>query len=110
MFNLLDVIFYAVAAVLAIGAIVNAVGPPPLPAQYVRWGYPENFRFVTAALEATALMLMLSPGTRTLGLLLAALVMIAAVATLLRAKELPHAIPAAAIFCACVFLLTAPNT
>lgn len=96
---------YAVGAVLLVGALVNAIGPKPLREQYRAWGYPPAFRWVTAALEALAVALLISPETRGAGLLLGAVVMMGAIATLVRAREYTHTIPAALVLIASVACL-----
>lgn len=85
---------YFVAFVFASGVIVNLVGPAGIRDGYNRWGYPPYFRFVTAALEGLALVLIVIDSTRVAGLALAALIMLAAIVTLVRASEAKHAIPA----------------
>lgn len=85
---------YIVAAIFVVGALVNLIGPAGVRASYLRWGYPAGFRFVTAALEAAAAALMLLPATRTIGLNVGIAIMLAAIATLIRAREPLHSIPA----------------
>lgn len=85
---------YFVALVFATGVIINLVGPAGIRDAYTRWGYPPYFRFVTAAVEALALVLIMVESTRTAGLALAAMVMLAAITTLVRASETKHALPA----------------
>lgn len=94
----------AVAAVYAIGAIVNLTGPGSIPDDYARWGYPRGFRFVTAGLEAIALALILDPEMRTAGLMLGGAVMAAAIATLIRARAYFHTIPALIVLALSILL------
>jgi hypothetical protein len=96
---------YAVVAVFAIGTLVNLIAPGSLRQDYVRWGYPAGFNFVTAAFEAVTLALLLLPATRLAGLILAGVIMIAAVATLVRAREFAHTIPALIVLLVSALLL-----
>ena len=99
------VLGYAVAFVMATGGVVNLAGPAGIRAAYARWGYPAGFRFVTASLEAFSAILVLVGATRSSGLLLAVAIMLAAIATLVRAREYLHALPAIAIGVAAVMAL-----
>ena len=96
---------YGVAAIMAIGALVNLVGPAGIRDAYARWRYPANFRFVTAALEALSAVLVVIEATRAAGLLLTAAIMIAAVATLVRARELAHMAPGLIVLAAALLAL-----
>lgn len=88
-----------------IGAIGNWIAPPRIGADYVRWGYPAYFHYVTAVLELATGVLLLLATTRVFGAVLGVLVMAAALATLLRHKEYSHALPALLVFGACVTIL-----
>lgn len=96
---------YAIAAVFLVGALVNLIGPGAIRREYTHWGYPESFRFVTAALEAAALVLILLPATRLVGLALGAVIMLAAIGTLFRAGQFAHAIPAGVVLIVSALLL-----
>lgn len=85
---------YAVAAIFLIGALVNLAAPGRIREDYARWGYPAWFRFVTAGLEAVACALILAPATRIAGLALGMAILLAAIATLVRARQYAHAVPA----------------
>lgn len=77
--------FWALAIFFVYGALNNFLARGDLRETYRRWGYPDGFHLVTAALEFIAAILLLIPSTRILGAALASCVMIAAIATLLRA-------------------------
>lgn len=85
---------YLVAAVFLVGTLVNLVAPGSIREQYAGWGYPRWFHFVTAGLEAVACALILIPSMRTAGLALGILIMLAAIGTLVRARQYPHILPA----------------
>ena len=73
--------------------LVNAVGAPAQRESFVRWGYPAWWRLVTGALEFAAAALIAFTGTRPVGLLLGAAIVVAAVATVVRRRELSHLVP-----------------
>lgn len=75
----------------AVGVIGNFIGPQKIRDNYKRWGYPPWFRYVTAILESVAIVLLMMPSSRLYGALLAAVVMIAAMATLLVHREYANA-------------------
>ena len=77
--------FWALAIFFLYGALNNFLARGNLRETYRRWGYPDGFHYVTAALEFIAAILLVIPSTRILGTALASCVMIAAMATLLRA-------------------------
>lgn len=83
---------WILAAFLLFGSGLNAVGPRPIRADYVRWGYPRGFRFVTAGLELAAAILLVVPAFQLAGALLGASIMTAAVATTLKHGEPARAV------------------
>ena len=78
-------LFWALAAFFFYGALNNFLARGTLRETYRRWGYPDGFHYVTAALEFIAAILLAMPSTRLFGAALAACVMVAAITTLLRA-------------------------
>ena len=73
--------------IFSIGVVVNLVGPKGIIGSYIRWRMPSWFRFITAALEALALILILLK-YEMLGYGLALAVMLAAIVILYFNKEL----------------------
>jgi hypothetical protein len=73
--------------------VVNAVGAGAIKEDFVRWGYPRWWNLVTGALEVMAAALIALAVTRAAGLGLAAVICLAAVATVVWKKEYGHAAP-----------------
>lgn len=84
-------VWLAALAFLA-GGIANAVGPSPIRATYVRLGFPVWWRWITATLEVMAAVLIAGDGTTGPGVGLGAVIMLVAIAAILRVRyfrELP---------------------
>ncbi len=75
----------------------NAIGGAAARAEFIRWGYPAWWNFVTAALEVLGAALIVFPETRIWGLALVAMVMIAAIVTVIWRREYKHLPPAVAL-------------
>jgi hypothetical protein len=73
--------------------VVNAVGSAAIKDDFVRWGYPRWWNFVTGGLELLVAALIATPGTRVAGLGLGAAICIAAVATVVRHRDYAHVPP-----------------
>lgn len=83
------------AVYFAVSALISFFPPEAIRSDYKRWGYPDGFHLVTAALLAISAALLLTPAAAVYGALLASLVMAAALATVLYHREYLHAIPSA---------------
>jgi len=88
---------WLLAFALAGAGLFNAVGGAAVKAEFVRWGYPAWWNLVTAAVEVLAAALIVFPETRIWGLALAAMVMIAALATVIWRREYRHLLPGVAL-------------
>lgn len=73
--------------------IVNAIGAAGTRDDFARWGYPGWWPLLTGVLEIGTAGLIALPLTRASGLALGALIIAAAVLTLLRHREFPHLAP-----------------
>lgn len=85
-------------AILAFSAagFNNALGRTTVKDDYVRWGYPAWWCYVTAVLEFLTAVLIAISATRVLGLLLGAVIIAAAVLTVLRHRDMSHLLPLSA--------------
>lgn len=70
-----------------IGAIVNARGQPKIRASFVRLGFPFWWCWITAALELLTAVLLVTAGTRYIGIALGTCIMLAAIAAIVRIRN-----------------------
>lgn len=73
--------------------VFNVVGTTTTQASFVRWGYPAWWCRVTGGLEIANAALMAFAITRGMGLVLGIVIIVAAVATILRHREFSHLAP-----------------
>ncbi|CAB3799385.1 hypothetical protein LMG28614_04955 [Paraburkholderia ultramafica] len=73
--------------------LFNAIGTPATQDNFVRWGYPRWWQRATGTLEMTNAVLIALPVTRGLGLIFGAVIISAAVLTVLRHREHSHLAP-----------------
>ena len=85
-------IWLLVAAFFGAG-LFNAIGSPATQSSFVRWGYPAWWCRVTGGLEVADAVLIALPVTRGAGLILGAVVIAAAILTVLRHHEFSHLAP-----------------
>lgn len=83
---------WLLAAFFTFGGVLNLALPEPIRNDYARWGYPDWFHYVTAALEFLVAAALLFPNTRIFGAALGSAVMAAAVGTTLFHREYKHAL------------------
>ncbi|MCP3723976.1 DoxX family protein [Paraburkholderia sp. CNPSo 3272] len=80
------------AAFFVVGSLSNIVAPRSIFEEYLKWGYPHWFHFVTGTLELTTAILLARAGTRLLGSALGCTVMLAALATVAVHGEYGHGV------------------
>src|SRR3981189_2869548 len=71
----------ALAAFFVVGSLSNVFAPGSIYEEYLRWGYPHWFHFVTGSLELTTAVLLAQARTRLWGSALGCTVMLAGLAT-----------------------------
>jgi uncharacterized membrane protein len=83
----------ALAAFFVAGSLSNIIAPGSIYQEYLKWGFPRWFHFVTGSLEFTTAVLLFRTPSRLLGPALGCAVMLAAVATVIIHGEYGHAVP-----------------
>ncbi|MBO9112722.1 MULTISPECIES: DoxX family protein [Rhizobium/Agrobacterium group] len=83
---------WALALFFIVGGSINFLATDQIRSDYVHWGYPIWFHYVTAILEFCVAFLLARRETRLLGSVLGAFVMFAAAATVLRSGDPIHAL------------------
>jgi DoxX-like family len=90
-------IAWLLAIAFAGADLFNAIGGAVVQTNFLRWGYPAWWNFVTAALEMLSAALIVVPETRIWGLALGAMVLIAAIATVTWRREYAELPPGVAL-------------
>ena len=85
-------IWLLVAGFLGAG-LLNAIGTAGIKSDFARWDYPRWWRIVTSGLEMMSAVLIALPLGRILGLALGAVIIAAAVLTVLRHRDFSHLAP-----------------
>jgi hypothetical protein len=83
----------ALAAFFVVGSLSNIFAPGSVYEEYLRWGYPHWFHFVTGSLELATAVLLARAETRLWGSALGCTVMLAALATVTLHGEYGHGVP-----------------
>ena len=83
----------ALAAFFVVGSLINIFAPGSVYDEYLKWGYPRWFHFVTGSLELASAILLIGAPSRLLGSILGATVMFAALATVIIHGEYARAVP-----------------
>ncbi|MEO6918709.1 MAG: DoxX family protein [Collimonas sp.] len=82
----------ALAAFFVVGSLSNIFAPPSIYEEYLQWGYPSWFHFVTGTLELTTAVLLARTPTRIWGSALGCTVMLAALTTVTLHGEYGHGV------------------
>jgi multisubunit Na+/H+ antiporter MnhB subunit len=85
-------IWLVVAAFFGAG-VFNAIGTQANKSNFISWGYPQWWCHLTGALEMVTAVLVALPGSRAAGLILGAVIVAAAVLTVLRHRDFAHLVP-----------------
>jgi DoxX-like family len=80
------------AAFFVVGSLSNIVAPRSIIEEYLKWGYPHWFHFVTGSLELMTAVLLARDRTRLWGSALGCTVMLAALATVTLHGEYGHGV------------------
>ena len=80
------------AAFFVVGSLSNIVAPRSIFEEYLKWGYPHWFHFVTGSLELLTALLLVRARTRLWGSALGCTVMLAALATVTVHGEFGHGV------------------
>jgi hypothetical protein len=83
----------ALAVFFVVGSLSNIFAPGSIYGEYLKWGYPRWFHFVTGSLELTAAILLFRAPSRLLGSAVGCTVMFAAMATVIIHGDYGHAVP-----------------
>jgi hypothetical protein len=76
--------------------VFNALAAPATQGSFVRWGYPSWWCRLTGGLEMASAVLIALPVSRETGLMLGAVIVAAAILTVLRYREFAHLAPLSA--------------
>jgi hypothetical protein len=87
-----SVLALALAAFFVVGSMTNIFALGSIYEEYLRWGYPTWFHFVTGSLELTTAVLLARERTRPLGCALGGAIMLAALATVMLRGEYGHGV------------------
>jgi len=98
------VVWLLVIAFLGAG-LFNAIGMRATQDDFARWGYPRWWCRLTGGVEIMSAALIALPAGRRLGMALGAIIIAAAIVTVLRRREFSHAAPLG-VFAALLMLAT----
>ena len=73
--------------------LFNAIGTPGTQSDFTRWGYPRRWNILTGGLEIMSAVLIALAVSRIVGLALGAVIIAAAVFTVLRHRDFTHLVP-----------------
>jgi hypothetical protein len=85
-------IWLLVAAFFGAG-VFNAIGTPGTQSDFARWGYPRWWNILTGGLEIMSAVLIALPISHAVGLALGAVIIAAAVLTVLRYRDFSYLVP-----------------
>lgn len=100
------ILVWLLSAAFTAAGLFNALATPATQSNFVRWGYPAWWCRVTGGLEILTAILVATPATHAAGLILGAVILAAAAATIVRHREYSHLVPIAGF--AVLLLMASP--
>ncbi len=73
--------------------VFNTISKPGTQGDFARWGYPRWWSIFTGGLEIISAVLIALPVSRVVGLALGAVIIAAAILTVLRHRDFSHLVP-----------------
>ena len=105
---LYTLLLWVLVAAFFVAGLFNAIGTPATQCSFVHWGYPPWWCRVTGGLELLIAVLIAFPVTRGMGLVFGAVIIAAAVLTVLRHREFSHLAPLGLFVALLVLAAAAP--
>jgi hypothetical protein len=93
-----QILNWALIAFFIVGFVINTFVVKVVGPDYRRWGYPDWFHFVSGGMEFAVALLLLKNVTRPFGVALGCIIMLVAVATVVRNHEYHRAPPPIIVF------------
>lgn len=87
------ILTWITAAAFTGAGIYNSLGKSATKVDYVRWGYPAWWCYITGVSELVTAALIAVPTTRVVGMTLGAVIIAAALVTIARRREFAHLPP-----------------
>jgi hypothetical protein len=84
---------WLLVAGLFVAGLFNTIGTAATQCDFARWGYPRWWGRFTGGVEIMSAVLIALPAGRIVGLALGAVIIAAAVLTVLRHREISHLVP-----------------
>jgi hypothetical protein len=88
-----NVVVWLLVVAFFCAGLFNAIGTRATQDDFARWGYPRWWCRVTGGLEILTAALVALPASRSVGMGLGAIIIAAAIVTVLRRREFSHAAP-----------------
>ena len=88
-----DIVVWLLGAAFFGAGLFNTIGTRATQDDFARWGYPRWWCRVTGGIETLSTALIALPAGRGIGMVLGALIITAAIITVLRRREFSHTAP-----------------
>ena len=103
-----DIVLWLLVVAFFGAGLFNAFGTRATQDDFARWGYPRWWCRVTGGLEIASAALIAVPASRGVGIAFGAVIMAAAIATVLRRREFSHMAPLGVFAALLVLAATVP--